>query len=104
MAIFVIAIPLGSGLGFIASSSMVQLAAQLEWGGWEWSLRITPPIAVLCIILLTLIMPNNIPRGYSDGMTTQPAAQETKSNYLDDIKYLIKNKSFVSITGGKPTY
>ena len=98
MAIFVIAIPLGSGLGFIASSSMVNLASQLKWGGWEWALRITPPIAILCIILLLIIMPNNIPRGYSDGMTTENT--EKKSNFLDDIKYLMSNKSFVSITGG----
>ena len=98
MAIFVIAVPLGSGLGFIASASMVNLASQLGWGGWEWSLRITPPIAIICIILLLFIMPNNIPRGYSDGMTTENTTE--KSDLLSDIKYLMTNKSFVSITGG----
>ena len=99
MSIFVIAIPLGSGVGYIAGSSMVKLASSMGWGGWEWALRVTPPIAVLSILLMIFIMPNHIPRGYSDGLVADE--EEEKSSYVDDLKYLLKNKSFTSITSGE---
>lgn len=98
MSIFVIAIPLGSGVGYIAGSSMVKLASSMGWGGWEWALRVTPPIAVLSILLMVFIMPNHIPRGYSDGLVAEE--NEEKSSYVEDLKYLMKNKSFTSITSG----
>ena len=98
MSIFVIAIPLGSGVGYIAGSSMVKLASSMGWGGWEWALRVTPPIAVLSILLMIFIMPNHIPRGYSDGLVADE--NEEKSSYVEDLKYLMKNKSFTSITAG----
>ena len=78
---------------------MVAFAIEMGWGGWEWSLRVTPPIAILCIILLMFVMPNNIPRGYSDGIVSE--SDTTKSNYMEDIKYLLQNKSFLAITAGK---
>ena len=98
MSIFVIAIPLGSGVGYIAGSSMVKLASSMGWGGWEWALRVTPSIAVLSILLMIFIMPNHTPRGYSDGLVADE--NEEKSSYVEDLKYLMKNKSFTSITSG----
>ena len=97
VSIFVIAIPLGSGLGFMAGSYMVKFATAMGWGGWEWSLRVTPPFGIICIILIVIIMPNSIPRGYSDGITIEGQ----KSSFKDDLKYLLGNKSFCSITAGK---
>lgn len=98
MSIFVIAIPFGSGVGYIAGSSMVKFAASMGWGGWEWALRVTPPVAVLCIVLMIFVMPNHIPRGYSDGIVAEET--DEKSSYIDDLKYLASNKSFCSITAG----
>ena len=98
VSIFVIAVPVGSGIGFIAGSWMVKFASSMGWGGWEWSLRVTPPFAVLCIILLIVFVPNNIPRGHSDGMSN--AVSSPDSSYLEDLKYLLKNKSWINITFG----
>ena len=98
VSIFVIAVPVGSGIGFIAGSWMVKFASEMGWGGWEWSLRVTPPFAVLCIILLVVFVPNNIPRGHSDGMSS--AVSSPESSYFEDIKYLLKNRSWINITFG----
>jgi len=98
MSVFMLAIPLGSGLGFLAGGKMVELANSMGWaGGWQWSLRVTPPLAVLCIILLLFVMPSNIPRGHSEGIIND---EDEKSSYLEDLKYLFTNKSFVAITAG----
>ena len=98
VSIFVIAIPVGSGLGFVAGSSMVKFASEQGWGGWEWALRVTPPFGVLCILLLMVFVPNNIPRGHSDGMSS---SEEKESTYLEDVIYLLKNQSWRYITMGK---
>ena len=98
VSIFVIAIPVGSGLGFVAGSSMVKFASEQGWGGWEWALRVTPPFGVACILLSLVFIPNNIPRGHSDGMSTEP---EKESSYIQDVKYLLRNKSWRYITMGK---
>ena len=97
VSIFVIAVPVGSGVGFIAGSAMVKFAGEMGWGGWEWSLRVTPPFAILCIILLFVVMPSNIQRGMSDGMSQE----QTKTSYIEDLKYLARNKSWINITLGK---
>ena len=98
MSVFMLAIPLGSGLGFLAGGKMVELANSMGWaGGWQWSLRVTPPLAILCIILLLFVMPSNIPRGHSEGIIND---EDEKSSYLEDLKYLATNKSFVAITSG----
>lgn len=97
VSIFVIAVPVGSGIGFIAGSWMVKFAGEMGWGGWEWSLRVTPPFAVLCIILLIVFVPNNIPRGHSDGLN---ATVDSESSYIEDLKYLLRNKSWINITFG----
>jgi len=97
MALFFTAIPLGSGLGYVVGSKMVYLARLMGWGGWEWSLRATPPLGFFSFILLLIIMPSEVPRGYSDGLLVQ-TKYETK--FIHDIKYLLKHKSFCSITGG----
>ena len=99
MSLFMIAIPLGSGLGFLAGGKMVELANFMGWaGGWQWSLRVTPPLAILCIILLLFVMPSNIPRGHSEGIIND---EDEKGTYAEDLKYLFTNPSFIAITAGK---
>lgn len=95
VSIFVIAIPVGSGVGFITGSGMVNLAKKMGWGGWEWALRATPPLGLLCVLLLYIIMPKDIPRGSSDGVM-----EEKDSGYIEDVKYLIRNRSWCRITAG----
>jgi len=95
VSFFVVAIPVGSGVGFIAGSQMVNLAKKMGWGGWEWSLRATPPLGLLCVLLLWIIMPRNIPRGSSDGVMN-----EKDTGYAEDLKYLMRNRSWCRITAG----
>ena len=99
MSLFMIAIPLGSGLGFLAGGKMVKLANFMGWrGGWQWSLRFTPPFATACIILLLIVMPNNIPRGHSEGIVND---EDQKGTHAEDLKYISTNKTFLAITAGK---
>ena len=59
VSIFYMAIPVGSGVGFISGSAMVKFANKVGWGGWEWSLRVTTPFAIVCIIMICVTMPNS---------------------------------------------
>ena len=98
MSLFMIAIPLGSGMGFLTGGKMVELANYMGWaGGWQWSLRVTPPLAILCIILLLIVMPSNIPRGHSEGIIND---EQMKGTYIEDLRYLFTNNSFLAITAG----
>ncbi|XP_077361817.1 protein spinster homolog 3 isoform X2 [Festucalex cinctus] len=86
IAAFYIFIPVGSGLGYITGSSLASAT-----GDWHWSLRITPIFGLVGLILVVLLCPNP-PRGvagnnHHDG--------NNRSSYLEDIKYLLKNKSYV---------
>ena len=98
MSVFMLAMPLGAGLGFLAGGKMVEFANSMGWtGGWQWSLRATPPLAAVCIILLLFVMPLNIPRGHSEGIIND---EDDKNPYHEDLKYLATNKSFIAITSG----
>ncbi|OZC12250.1 transporter, major facilitator family protein [Onchocerca flexuosa] len=48
---FYFAIPVGSGMGYIVSAIVASL-----FGGWQWGLRVTPILGVLCIIFVILGM------------------------------------------------
>ena len=98
MSVFMLAMPLGAGLGFMTGGKMVEFANSMGWaGGWQWSLRATPPLAVVCIVLLLFVMPSNIPRGHSEGIINN---EDEKNPYHEDLKYLATNKSFIAITSG----
>ncbi|KAM7398497.1 hypothetical protein PAMA_006416 [Pampus argenteus] len=83
---FYLCIPVGSGLGYIVGSSVTSLT-----GDWHWALRITPILGLVGLILLVFLCPNP-PRGAAE---TQGEGITANSSYLDDVKYLLKNKSYV---------
>ncbi|KAM9846835.1 protein spinster homolog 3 [Aulostomus maculatus] len=83
---FYIFIPVGSGLGYITGSSVASLT-----GDWHWALRITPILGLVGLILLVFLCPNP-PRGAAE---THGDGVKGQSSYLEDIKYLLKNKSYV---------
>ncbi|XP_013413275.1 protein spinster homolog 1 isoform X2 [Lingula anatina] len=89
LAIFYFAIPIGSGLGYIVGS---EIATAL--GNWKWALRVTPVLGVICVILISTLV-KEPPRGQAEGGTHLHS-----TSYLDDLKYLLKNKSFVWSTLG----
>nr|XP_057943670.1 protein spinster homolog 3 isoform X1 [Doryrhamphus excisus]XP_057943671.1 protein spinster homolog 3 isoform X1 [Doryrhamphus excisus]XP_057943672.1 protein spinster homolog 3 isoform X1 [Doryrhamphus excisus] len=83
---FYIFIPVGSGLGYIAGSSIASLT-----GDWHWSLRLTPILGLVGLILLVLLCPNPS-RGAAEN---NGHGVHEQSSYLEDVKYLLKNKSYV---------
>ncbi|XP_043574745.1 protein spinster homolog 3-like [Chiloscyllium plagiosum] len=86
ISIFYIAIPVGSGLGYILGSGVMKLS-----GDWHWSMRVTPCVGLVVLILLILFVPNP-PRGASEQRTD---SAESRTSWLQDVKYLFTNWSFV---------
>ncbi|XP_056141026.1 protein spinster homolog 3 [Lampris incognitus] len=87
IAAFYIFIPVGSGLGYIAGSSIATLT-----GDWRWALTLNPILGVVGLLLLIFFCPNP-PRGAAETMHGQGVMGH--SSYMEDVKYLLKNKSFV---------
>lgn len=62
-------------------------------GSWHWALRVTPFLAFIAVVLLCFI--EEPERGQSEGS----AHMETTS-YVEDVKDVVKNKSFMLSTAG----
>uniref|UniRef100_A0A3Q3IDT7 Major facilitator superfamily (MFS) profile domain-containing protein n=1 Tax=Monopterus albus TaxID=43700 RepID=A0A3Q3IDT7_MONAL len=86
VCVFYIFIPVGSGLGYITGAGCATLT-----GDWRWGLRITPLLGVVGLILLVFLCPNP-PRGAAE---TQGEGVTGQSSYLEDVMYLLRNKSYV---------
>ncbi|KAG7249276.1 hypothetical protein CRUP_010148, partial [Coryphaenoides rupestris] len=80
-------IAISLGLGYIMGSSIANAT-----GDWRWALRICPILGAVGVVLLVFLCPNP-PRGASETRGQGVTAQQ--SSYVEDIKYLLKNKSFV---------
>ena len=80
LAIFYLAVPVGSGLGYIVGSNVAQAL-----GDWRWSLRVTPPIGLVCIVLLVIFF-KEPKRGGADGSVVDV----NTSSILEDMVYLAK--------------
>ncbi|XP_030379062.1 protein spinster isoform X3 [Scaptodrosophila lebanonensis] len=88
LALFYFAIPVGSGFGYIIGSKTATLA-----NNWRWALRVTPILGIAAVLLILLI--KDPERGASEGSHNM----ETTS-YKDDLKGLVKNRSFMLSTCG----
>ncbi|KAH8252731.1 hypothetical protein KR032_001498 [Drosophila birchii] len=88
LALFYFAIPVGSGMGYIVGSKTAHLA-----NNWRWALRVTPILGVVAVFLIMLI--KDPERGQSEGSHDLEA-----TTYKQDIKALIKNRSFMLSTAG----
>ncbi|GAA6218438.1 protein spinster homolog 3-like [Lates japonicus] len=86
ICVFYVFIPVGSGLGYIVGAGCATLT-----GDWRWALRITPILGLVGLVLLVLLCPNPA-RGAAE---THGEGVIEQSSYLEDIKYLLKNKSYV---------
>ncbi|XP_031844593.1 lysolipid transporter protein spinster isoform X2 [Nomia melanderi] len=89
LAVFYFAIPVGSGLGYITGGETARAT-----GVWQWGLRITPILGVIAIILLLTVVRDPI-RGEREG-----GVHLTNTAWSNDIKDLLKNKSFMYSTAG----
>lgn len=92
LSVFFFATPIGSGLGYIVGSAVAKAL-----GGWEWALRVTPGLGVIAVLLLIFLCPNP-PRGACESQNAD--VDKNQHTYLDDLSYLMKNRSFVYVTLG----
>uniref|UniRef100_A0A674PP68 SPNS lysolipid transporter 3, sphingosine-1-phosphate (putative) n=1 Tax=Takifugu rubripes TaxID=31033 RepID=A0A674PP68_TAKRU len=80
-----------SGLGFIIGAGVAS-----QTGDWHWAFRINPIFGLVGIALLFFFCPNP-PRGAAE---TQGEGVRQQSSYLEDVKYLLKIKSYMWSTLG----
>ncbi len=79
LAMFIFAVPVGCGLGFILGSSI-----STAFSDWRWALRITPVLGMMCVALIFFI--DEPERGKAEGLENL----QLKTRFLADIMYLIK--------------
>ncbi|XP_077645665.1 protein spinster homolog 1-like [Lonchura striata] len=87
---FYLAVPLGSGLGYIAGSKVKDLAAD-----WRWALRVTPVLGVAALLLLLAVV-RDPPRGGLDGA----GAAAADRSWAREIRELGMNRTLVLSTLG----
>ncbi|KAA8586435.1 hypothetical protein FQN60_000271, partial [Etheostoma spectabile] len=85
LSVFYLAIPLGSGLGYILGAS-----AKVAAGDWHWALRVSPLLGITAGTLILLFVPEP-KRGIADKM----GRIRTRTSWLCDMKALAKNRSYV---------
>lgn len=79
LAIFYLAVPVGSGLGYIVGSNIAY-----AFNDWRWALRFTPPVGLVCIILLIFFV-KEPKRGGANGVY-----EDNMSSLVSDLVYLFK--------------
>jgi len=80
LGLFYLAVPVGSGLGYILGSNVAKM-----FNNWQWALRITPPLGLICVVILVLVV-EEPKRGGAEGTLIE----ESTSSIKDDIVYLFK--------------
>ncbi|XP_055370605.1 sphingosine-1-phosphate transporter SPNS2 isoform X2 [Betta splendens] len=86
LSVFYLAIPLGSGLGYILGSCAKEAA-----GDWHWALRVSPVLGITAGALILLFVPEP-KRGSADQMGGRI---RTRTSWFCDMKALAKNRSYV---------
>ncbi|KAF3706704.1 Protein spinster -like protein 2 Protein two of hearts [Channa argus] len=86
LSVFYLAIPLGSGLGYILGSSAKEAA-----GDWHWALRVSPLLGITAGTLILFFVPEP-KRGSADQMGGRI---RTRTSWFCDMKALAKNRSYV---------
>ncbi|KRZ06875.1 Protein spinster -like protein 1 [Trichinella zimbabwensis] len=90
LMLFYFAVPIGSGLGFIVGSKVAKAA----YNQWQWGVRVTPPLGVICILLAIFVL-KEPKRGAAEQNTNSEP-----TSWLDDLRYLWSNRSYVWSTFG----
>uniref|UniRef100_A0A8C0NRI9 SPNS lysolipid transporter 3, sphingosine-1-phosphate (putative) n=1 Tax=Canis lupus familiaris TaxID=9615 RepID=A0A8C0NRI9_CANLF len=80
LAIFYIFIPVGSGLGYVLGSAVLQLT-----GDWRWTFRVMPCLEVTGLILLLTLVPDP-PRGAADKQE-EAAMGAGRSSWCEDVSW-----------------
>ncbi len=80
LTIYYLAIPFGIGLSFILGSKLSE-----AFGGWQWALRMTPPLSLVGALFIAFLV-QEPERGSADGIILNA----NRTNILNEIIYLIK--------------
>ncbi|XP_063059597.1 sphingosine-1-phosphate transporter SPNS2 [Engraulis encrasicolus] len=86
LSVFYLAIPLGSGLGYILGSTAKDAA-----GDWHWALRVSPFLGMTACTLILLFVPDP-KRGLADASGPKI---KSHTSFVCDMRSLLKNRSFV---------
>lgn len=86
LSVFYLAIPLGSGLGYILGSTAKEAA-----GDWHWALRVSPFLGMTAGTLILFLVPDP-----KRGCAEQHGARiKSQTSWVCDMRALLKNRSFV---------
>uniref|UniRef100_A0A0N5A1L1 MFS domain-containing protein n=1 Tax=Parastrongyloides trichosuri TaxID=131310 RepID=A0A0N5A1L1_PARTI len=88
LMVFYFAIPFGSGLGYISGSYISLLT-----GHWQWGIRTTPILGIICLVLIHFYMVNP-ERGEAEHVHLR------NSSYKEDLQYLLTIKTYIFNTLG----
>ncbi|XP_069634069.1 protein spinster homolog 1-like [Haliaeetus albicilla] len=88
---FYLAVPLGSGLGYIVGAKVKEVATD-----WRWALRVTPALGAVAVALLVTVV-SDPPRG---GLERPPDAPLPRTSWATDLRVLATNRSLVLTTLG----
>uniref|UniRef100_A0A915DVL7 Uncharacterized protein n=1 Tax=Ditylenchus dipsaci TaxID=166011 RepID=A0A915DVL7_9BILA len=97
---FYFAVPVGSGLGYVIGS-----AVATAFDDWKWGIRVTPILGLISIIAVIILI-EEPERGQAEKEAKVKSSSDEKpkkdlnSTYLDDLKYLIKIKTYIWSTVG----
>lgn len=88
LAVFYLAVPVGSGMGYIVGSNVAQ-----AFNDWRWALRVTPPLGFISVLLLIFVV-QEPKRGSAEGTANGELDMGgSRSNIKDDVIYLLKKYS-----------
>ena len=99
LGLFYLAIPVGCGLGYVVTGCVS------NWtDSWRWGLRVVP-FLVFSGSLLIALLTDDVERGNAELEDAEKKSKKLKSagettfkGYIEDVAYLLKNKSFVLTT------
>ncbi|XP_032178619.1 protein spinster homolog 3 isoform X5 [Mustela erminea] len=80
LAVFYIFIPVGSGLGYVLGSAVLQLT-----GNWRWAFRVMPCLEAVALILLIVLVPDP-PRGAAEKQE-EAAVGDPRSSWCEDVSW-----------------
>ena len=85
LALFYLAVPVGSGMGYIVGSNIAEFRSEPRLEDWQWALRFTPPLGFFCVLLLIFFV-EEPKRGGAEGSKHEIS----QSSIFEDAIYLCK--------------
>ena len=76
LILFNLAVPVGSGLGYVLGSWAAQ-----QFGHWQWALRCTLPLGSLVLVLYILLAPD-VPHVYSERLEAKRLVSPVSDNNI----------------------